>query len=355
MRRFRIAQLLAAAALLFSAGTVAVAAPSSSCTTAAGTVIGGSPGGEFLGLSNSDLSRELDLAAQAGMTAIRLDVDWSVIEPTRGNRNWAAPDRVINAVTARGMCVLGVAAYTPRWAARPTDFASNSHYRPAKAAEYAAFVRAAAERYRGKVRAWEIWNEPNNAGFFLPAADATAYGELLKAAYPAVKAADPSAIVVAGGLSPASDNGRDIAPLTFYRQLYQRGYNRYFDAGAIHPYSYPALPNDLSTAAWNTALAVAPMYDIMVAAGDGNKQLWLTEAGAPTGTAQSAVTQAVQAKTLEIILQTAKTTSWIGPTFVYSIRDAGTNLADPEQNFGIYQRNGTPKAARSVLQRFAGP
>ena len=55
-------------------------------------------------------------------------------------------------------------------------------------------------RYAGKIAAVEIWNEPNAVTFWTPTPDPAAYVELLKAAYPKVKAVDPSVVVVSAGL-----------------------------------------------------------------------------------------------------------------------------------------------------------
>ncbi|MCV7228303.1 hypothetical protein [Mycolicibacterium komossense] len=71
-----------------------------------GAVVG-CGGGPLLSLSDADLGRELDLAKTAGMRAIRIDVDWSAIEAAKGHQNWTNTDRIINAITSRGMAPLG--------------------------------------------------------------------------------------------------------------------------------------------------------------------------------------------------------------------------------------------------------
>ena len=81
------------------------------------------------------------------------------------------------------------------------------------------------------------------------------------------------------------------------------------------------------------------------------KLIWLTEFGAPTGTDPSAVTEAVQAQIIQIALQSAQDTAWMGPAFIYEIRDAGTDPSDREQNFGILRRNFTPKQAYGVVRQ----
>lgn len=295
-------------------------------------------------MSDADLSRELDLARDAGMFSIRVDIDWSAIEAVRGRYNWANTDRIISAIVAHGMCPLGIIGYTPAWA-RVAGATNDSHSRPADPTVYGSFVKKVVQRYRDRTNLWEVWNEPNIVGFFKPAPDVAAYSQLLRAAYGAIKAVQPNSTVLSGGLAPAENNGTNIDPTTYLSEMYRLGAQAYFDAFNLHPYTYPALPNDPSTAGWNTAMKLWPMRDIMIAGGDSGKQIWLTEFGAPTGTAANAVTEQVQADTVGIIMDAVLGNSWIGPAYVYSLRDAGTNLADPEQNFGLLRRDFSPKLA----------
>ena len=314
--------------------------------------VGGSDGAGILALSDADLATEISTARSVGMSAIRLDIDWSQIERIQGKPDWGNTDRVISAIVAGGMCPMGVLAYTPMWATNSADRPTDSHFRPRDPNMFGAFARAAASRYRDTVAVWEIWNEPNSANFFKPAPDVAAYGALLSAAYTAIKSVADGLVVISGGLAPAPDNRQNVDPLTFLSRLYSEGFNRYFDGVGMHPYTYPALPNDPATNSWSAAQQMWPMHDLMVAAGDADKWIWVTECGAPTGTSPVSVSEAVQAQTLSICLQTAKDVPWLGPAFVYAIRDSGPDPADPEQNFGIVRRDFSPKAAFGVVRQF---
>lgn len=317
----------------------------------AGPRIGGSPGATLGALSNADLDRELTLARDAGLFAVRVDIDWSAIESTQGQFDWANTDRVLTAIVSHGMCPLGIIGYTPAWA-RVAAAAGDSHSRPADPAVYAAFVSTVVQRYRDHMNLWEVWNEPNIVGFFKPAPDVTAYSLMLQAAYQTIKSLQPDSTVLSGGLAPATNNGTNIDPTTFLSEMYRLGANAYFDDFNLHPYTYPALPNDPSTSSWNTAMKLWPMRDIMVGGGDSEKQIWLTEFGAPTGTAANAVSEQTQSDTVGIIMDAVLGNSWIGPAFVYSVRDAGTDPADPEQNFGLLRRDFSPKLAYGKVLDF---
>ncbi|MFC7446468.1 beta-xylosidase [Rhodococcus daqingensis] len=332
-----------------TASSVSAAAPN--CSPNSPQVrAGGADGAALLAMPNDVLARELTAAKNAGMFSIRVDIDWSVIEPTRGRRDWSNTDRVVNSIVAHGLCPLGLVGFTPIWARPQAGWVSDSHYIPRDAGLFADFARAAAVRYRDRISLWEIWNEPNIVHFFRPAPNVDQYGQLLRAGYEAIKSVQRNSFILAGGLAPAADNGTDIAPVTFIQRLYQIGANRYFDAFAMHPYTYPALPNDPTTASWSAAQKMWQMRDVMVAGGDAGKQMWITEFGAPTGTHPTAVTEAVQAESIAIALNAAREAPWIGPIYLYSIRDTGPNPADREQNFGLLRHDFSEKLAYGLVR-----
>ena len=264
---------------------------------------------------------------------------WSAIELQRGQFSWAATDAFVHAANARGLRVLALADYTPAWARS----GATDKYPPTDLRDFATFVRTAAQRYAPMgVHAWEIWNEPNNAMFWAPNANPAAYTTLLKLAYTAIKSADPSATVVTGGLSPASDNGRDVSPFTFLEQIYALGGGSSFDAVGYHPYSYPYAP--MYAASWNTFYRTPDVHALMAAHGDGAKPVWGTEVGFPTGTATKAVSESTQAAYISAAIDQWTTWSFHGPIFFYTIRDLGTDLTDVNDNMGMVRRSGAPKA-----------
>ena len=196
------------------------------------------------------------------------------------------------------------------------------------------------------VPAWEVWNEQNTT--WKPAPNVNAYAAVLATAYNAIKSVNSNLFVLAGGLAAADNIGTDIAPITFMNGLYAAGANKYFDALAMHPYAYPGLPAWQPGSIWQQ---MSDMHDAMVTHGDSSKQIWITEFGAPTGTAAQAVSESVQAQSISIALQYAQSTPWIGPIFIYQLRDAGTQ-SGPEQNFGLLRYDYTAKPAYSVVKQF---
>lgn len=309
--------------------------------------IGIAAGAPIAYLPDAELDRELDAVRDVGARWLRIDFDWSVIEPTRGQQNWAVTDRVVDRARARGLDVVGIITYTPPWARAAGS--ADSHGRPADPAQFGAFAQQVAQRYASRVTHWEIWNEPNLTSFFRPLPSVDEYVRLLAAAAPAIKAVQPNARILSGGLAPAVDNGSDISPVTYVEQLYARGAHQFFDILAVHPYSYPALPSDIGTQNWNTFYRMRLMRDIMVRYGDSAAPIWATEFGAPTGTAPNAVSPQHQADILADGIAEARRLGWVEKVFVYSIRDRGTDPFDVEQNFGLLTQNFSEKPARAVL------
>lgn len=305
--------------------------------------------------SPGEVRRDLKLARDAGAHFVRVDIDWSRIEPDRGTLDWSSTDRVVDAVIAAGMVPTGLVAYTPSWAANPADGPPDTHFRPHDRALFAQFAEAAATHFRGRIPVWEVWNEPNIHDFYKPAPNLDEYAALLAATYKAIKSVDTQLIVVSGGLSPAVDGNGDITPVTFTEGLYARGANRYFDALGMHPYTFPSLPDDPSTASWNAFLQMWQMHDVMARGGDDAKMIWMTEFGAPTGSAPDAVSEQVQAETVKTVLTQAREIPWMGPAFVYSLRDAGTDPSDREQNFGLLRSDFSEKRSYSAIREIHCP
>jgi hypothetical protein len=280
--------------------------------------------GEIVGESAPTMARDLAYAAGTGAKWLRVDISWASIQQG-GPRsfNWTSTDRVVRLAQARGMKILATLIYTPWWAEALRhctlgDCAPNI-------ADYANFARIAVAHYaRLGVHAYEIWSEENITAQWLPRPNPAAYAAMLKASYPQIKRADPSAIVVTGGTSPSYTASGNYSPPAFVQALYKDGAKGYFDAIGVHPYTWPAYPGQpYSWSSWyQTYGAPDSVRSQMVANGDANKQIWGTEFGAATyGPKGSYVSLTQQSQ--EIIRGFAlwSTYSWAGPLLVYEGRD----------------------------------
>lgn len=311
--------------------------------------LGLSPGFRILEESSADLRADLDAMERLGITRLRVDLSWAALQPERDRFDWSSADRVLGEAQARGLDVLAVVGYEPDWARR-TDAAGDPL--PVDPAAFAEFVGQAATRYEAPVGAWEIWNEPNLRRFWGTAPDPASYAAVVTAASPRIRSADPGAPIVIGALSPANDTADGLSPATFVSGVYDHVDIELFDAISVHPYSYPAQATGRQR--WNTFYRLNQVHQIMARRGDGETLVWLTEYGAPTGTSAAAVSDQAQAEMITTGIQEARRRCYTGPIYLYSLRDAGPDLDDPEDNFGLVRDDRTPKASYLALLPAAG-
>jgi polysaccharide biosynthesis protein PslG len=194
------------------------------------------------------------------------------------------------------------------------------------------------------VKTYEILNEVNT---YTPPITASDYVRILKAVYPAIKAADTSATVLISGLN-FTDN-----PVAYLQAMYDAGAKGYFDAVNAHPYTYPDMPAPTYCRSSNAFCHGLPnLYSIMRQKGDGNKKIWITEFGCPTGTDAGQLAACTDTTLAQQITQAFNQTNaweWTGPLFIFSWQD---NKRDGD--FGLYNLNGSPKtAALAAFKRAA--
>lgn len=322
-------------------------------------------GTDILALSPQQLDSELDDLAALHIGWIRIDFDWNSIQPRPDAPfTWGSYDRIVQAFNEHHMKTLAILDYSALWAVDPK--CGSVRCPPADDSSFASFARAAASHFESLgVHDWEIWNEPNVKNSWLPAADPAGYANLLKAAYPAIHAADPDAVVISGGLAPAATGNGDIAPIAYVKALYDSGAGPYFDAVGFHPYSFPVLPSSFAAwNAWSQMHSTSPsIRSVMAANGDAGKKIWMTEFGAPTGgpgtiaTSSASfeghpdhVSETLQAAILSDAISLQKRYAWAGPLFLYTYRDRGTSASTNENFFGLLRFDGTRKPAYDALQ-----
>lgn len=273
---------------------------------------------------------------------------WREIARWRGEYNWEYPDAVVRGAGFYGLKLAVRLDQQPRWAR--SDPVQNGP--PDDLTDYGDFVQAVAERYRGQVSAYIIWNEPNLAvewGNARP--DAQAYVEMLKVAYGRIKQAAPDCLVVSAGLAPT--NHHDAAAVDdrlFLRAMYEAGGGAYFDVLGTHPYGFAYGPHDPQGA--HDGLNFARLLDlrgIMVEYGDEQKPVWATEFGWTVSDAWHAVTPDEQAHYLLEALRRAKQ-EWPWLTMVAVWHLARGSVPDDQQGYNLVDDEGTPRPAYSALQ-----
>jgi len=221
---------------------------------------------------DDDKQRTVDVMKDLGSGMTRLAIQWREAEPQHGKYNewWLAEyGKAIDMARASGQRVIVMVDSAPAWAS-----GSSSSNVPRDPSDFATFMSTVAKRYAGRVDAWQIWNEQNTVRFWSTGPNPGAYAAMLKAAYPAVKAADPSAKVVFGGTA-AND-------YDFLAGAYAAGAKGNFDVLATHPYPYCGSngPTDVrmngKRISKDSFLGYREMRRTMEENGD-QKPIWITE------------------------------------------------------------------------------
>jgi sugar phosphate isomerase/epimerase len=252
----------------------------------------------FLWGNPETTDRDLQLAKDAGFTWVKQRFEWRYIEKSRKSSfEWDEPDRVVDAINRAGLGIIARIDNQPEWARKDGTFPASGP--PDQMEDWKDYVEELAERYRGKIQAYEIWNEPNLArewGSTQP--DPVAYTDMLRVSYTAIKKADPNAMVISAGLSPTTEQTDRATPDSVYlRAMYQAGAAQYFDALGVHAPGFKATPEaDPADVARDPALTngdssfvdlrraysfrhAEDMRQIMVDNGDQAKQVAIMEMG----------------------------------------------------------------------------
>jgi hypothetical protein len=328
-----------------TAGSVPIAAPAGATSS---TVYGVSDP-DLLTQSAAVQAQQLEAMKAMGVTSVRLEANWYWGEPESGSFNWTPIDMAVSAIEKAGLSADLLIDGCPPWAAA-SGAGGTQYAEPASAAQFASWAGAVAARYAPKgVNYFEIWNEPNLAVFWQPKPDPAAYSADLKAAYTAIKSADPSSVVLSGGLAPAEDDGSNYDPRTFLQDMYADGAGGSFDGLGFHPYSYPDSPDTVTTwSGWSMMAETSPsLRSIMAANGDSGKKIWITEYGAPTSGPNS-VGESGQSTDLVQAISQVKQLSWVGSFYIYTWADLSTLPAD-QNGFGLVSEAHAQKPAYSAV------
>ena len=365
--------------LVAATATLALMMAGAPAAEAAGPAVVTPPAVSF-GNTDIGLGRADQIPDPAGKP-IRIEVSWWAVQdkPT-WPYDWSRYDAQIERAAAAGMKILLLITYAPPW--------SNGHGTsdkwfplPQYDTGWATFVHATVRRYGDRVKAYEIWNEPNHLAFGNYGGNTDEerrqrYWDLVRLSNATIKAACPACLVLAGGSAAGTPERGDPpvpagaanpnAPAAWLDWAYRHGYGEDFDAVAHHPYPI-----------WNRKEGPVPAADhcgrpdrvlfgadyrpgkpyqqqcgqlgalraVLVDNGDADRRIWGTEWGYPTASGMGAAHPSLESiRDFDVQgVHLWRQRDHLGPLFLYQFQDSCTDPVEPECHYGIVDPAGVPK------------
>ncbi|MCB9454006.1 MAG: cellulase family glycosylhydrolase [Anaerolineaceae bacterium] len=307
--------------------------------------------------------QQIQMIADAGFGWIRQEFAWEDIEVHgRGDyedrRNdldgdgqpdavdaWAKYDQIVDLADQYGLQIQARLSNPPDWTHANPDIGDKAP--PDDVQDFVNYAVTLAERYKGRVRYFQIWNEPNiYPEWGNQPVNPEAYTDLLCRTYAALKAVDPDNVIIAAALAPTvSLSPENLNDFVFLQRMYDAGAGECFDIMAAQGYGLNSGPTDhrMRPTTVNFAHNVY-IRDLMVANGDAEKPIWISEMGWNTQpddpaivTSQSGefgiVTEEQRAQYTPLAYQRAQQEwPWVGVMNFWFFKRA----ADYEQNQAFY-------------------
>lgn len=294
---------------------------------------------QFPGTSN-DIVNVLD---SYNISSFRTDYSWGQLEkkpgffmPQDNNTN-----ALINKARSAGLNPLLVLGY------------GNSIYQidrpvtPAQVQKYVQYASWVAEHFKGKVYAYEIWNEwdhldkkRDDNSLDTSAAN---YVNLVKAVSTAIHSKDPSAKIIAGGFNPTNGSSRKWGDM-----IVNKGILKYIDGVSLHPYDFGS-PN--KTDKQETFSIINDQYNKWKDKTGIATRIYITEFGYSTYNGKFHYSEEQIKTTITNYLSQAKNYSYIDGVWYYELIDKGNNKNDIEYNFGLLNSKELPKAQIKSFMR----
>ncbi|MBI5568215.1 MAG: hypothetical protein HY870_25200 [Chloroflexi bacterium] len=325
--------------------------------------------GQFIG---PDGDAGIRLAADLGAGWIKQQVDWNSAEYARGLYHWGELDQLVAEAEKYGLKIMFSVARAPGFS-RPEPVEEDGP--PNDLSIFRDFMHALSKRYKGRVAAYELWNEPNLRrewrGFDL---SAEKFVELIKAGSSGVREGDPEAVVISG--APATTGIDDkitaIDDRVYLRAMIAAGVADYVDAIGAHPYGAGNPPDERAADAahvrsgFNTHpsfffLDTIEDYHAILLEAQIDLPIWITEFGWPSidqfGEVDTSgweyareVTEQDQAAYLLRSIELRRDRMWVGPLIIWNLNIAPLLGADrSESAYGLIRPDGVLRPAYQQL------
>jgi hypothetical protein len=284
-------------------------------------------------------------AEGVGVEWIKQQVEWHTIEQAPGQFNWVLLDQAVNLSEEFGFNLLLSVVHAPDHLRTPGEIESGP---PLDYGEFRRFMQQLAERYQGRVEAYELWNEPNlQREWRGEELDPARFVAFVAEGAQGVRAGDPQALVISGGpaVTGINDGVTAIDDRIYMRGMLEAGVAQWVDGIGVHPYGFANPPEE----SVHDAQHVAPSHNdhpsfffrdtletyrrLLLEYGAGDVELWVTEFGWASAEGMGAIDRAgvgymydvseqQQAAYTVRAFEMGLGTEWVGPMFLWNLNIA---------------------------------
>lgn len=311
----------------------------------------------------------MDWIERMTFTHVKQTFAWEDIQPQPDVWSIDRSDQIVNELEARGLQVVARLSDAPDWAHPSVGTREAGGFidaPPDNVEDFGRFCGVLAERYTGRIAAYQVWNEPNLSrewGGRTP--DAGGYVALLEVCSEAIRQHDPDAIIISAGLSPTGTYDASATPDDVYlQQMYDAGFSDYIDVVGVHAPGFSAPHVDPADGAGGhrffTFRRVEDLRRMMIANGDAARQMAILETGWTTDQLDPtyswfAVDEATQARYLVEAYEYAAFhwRPWVGLMSAIYIADPSWTEDDEEMWWAVTTPQGYTRQAYIDLANMA--
>ena len=238
----------------------------------------------FLWWDHGFAGRDMDWIQLMAFSHVKQTFAWEDIELAPNEFHFDRADQLVGELEAKRLRIVARLSDAPDWThpGLTGDFVDAP---PDDSALFGRYCGTLAARFRGRIDAYQIWNEPNLArewGNQTP--NAAGYVALLRACSIAIRLADPDAILISAGLAPTGNYDANAHPDDVYLQaMYDADFQQYVDVVGMHAPGFSAPETDPAAGVGGhrffTFRRIEDLRRLMVANGDAARQVAILETG----------------------------------------------------------------------------
>lgn len=283
-----------------------------------------------------DTTSLVHLMADMGAKWVRIDMNWSIMEPQDGVWDFSHFDRAISNAQAKGLKVFASIGYTPAWHS-PNGKESGVP----DVERWKNFVRVAVGRYKDRVRHFGIWNEPNLEQFWTGSAEQYV-DVILKPACQIIRELDSGLKIGAPDLAHLYGAKIDVGQ--FLKTIRSRGADACIDILTHHIYAEGDFDQKLTGFYFAGVLYKNGLRQWMESADLWGKRVWITEFGQNLDGSNEENQARLLVENLDVIARTP----WIDLAFIFEMTD--DPRPDAPYHMGLTRADGSIRPAYSSVK-----